>query len=70
MRYTIDDRELAASTFISFANQMGSKLLWLAKEAAPTMLFFGAQPEAENFYEKNGCKKSLQSYILEKQQNQ
>ena len=128
MRYTIDDRELDVSAFISFANQIwkgdydadktgkalkktlnitaydgnrlvgclriltdgyffgtitellvlpsyqkkgiGSKLLSLAKEAAPTMLFFGAQPEAENFYEKNGCKKSLQSYILEKQQNQ
>ena len=45
---------------------IGSRLLQLAKENAPTMLYFGAQPGAEVFYEKNGCKKSLQSYIIEK----
>ena len=26
----------------------------------------GAQPGVEGFYEKNGCQKSLQSYIIEK----
>lgn len=26
----------------------------------------GAQPGVEAFYEKNGCQKSLQSYIIEK----
>lgn len=45
---------------------IGSRLLQLAKENAPTMLYFGAQLGAEAFYEKNGCKKSLQSYIIEK----
>lgn len=42
----------------------GSKLLKLAKENTPTMLYFGAQPGVENFYEKNGCQRSLQSYII------
>ena len=35
---------------------IGSQLLHLAKEASPTMLYFGAQPGVELFYEKNGCK--------------
>ena len=52
----------------SFQRQgVGSRLLQLAKAHTPTLLYFGAQPEAEAFYEKNGCKKSLQSYILEKE---
>ena len=38
---------------------VGSKLLELAKENTPTMLYFGAQPGVEGFYEKNGCQKSL-----------
>lgn len=45
---------------------IGSKLLNLAKIHTPSMLYFGAQPEAEEFYEKNGCEKSLQSYIIQK----
>ena len=45
---------------------VGSKLLELAKENAPTMLYFGAQPGVEAFYEKNGCQKSLQSYMIGK----
>lgn len=50
-----------------YRNQgIGSKLLSLAKDSTPTMLYFGAQPEAEAFYEKNGCRKSLQSYMIEK----
>ncbi len=48
---------------------VGSKLLQLAKENTPTMLFFGSQPEVEEFYEKNGCQKSLQSYVIEKNSN-
>lgn len=44
---------------------IGSKLLRLAKENTPTMLYFGAQPGLEAFYEKNGCRKSLQSYVIE-----
>lgn len=45
---------------------IGSRLLQLAKDNAPTMLYFGAQPGAEAFYEKNGCQRGLQSYMIEK----
>lgn len=45
---------------------VGSKLLQLAKDNTPTMLYFGSQPGMEGFYEKNGCQKSLQSYIIDK----
>ncbi len=45
---------------------IGSRLLQLAKENTPTMLYFGSQPGIETFYEKNGCQKSLQSYMIEK----
>ena len=44
---------------------VGSRLLRIARETTPTLLYFGAQPEAEAFYEKNGCKKSLQSYQID-----
>lgn len=44
---------------------VGSKLLELAKENTPTMLYFGSQPGVEMFYEKNGCRKSLQSYMID-----
>lgn len=43
---------------------IGSRLLQLAGETTKTLLYFGAQPGAEEFYEKNGCKKSLQSYEI------
>lgn len=43
---------------------IGSRLLRLAAEHTPTMLYFGAQPGAEEFYEKNGCRRSLQSYEI------
>lgn len=45
---------------------VGSRLLQLAREHAPTMLYFGAQNGLEPFYEKNGCKRSLTSYLIEK----
>ena len=45
---------------------VGSKLLQLAKANTPTMLYFGSQPGLEGFYEKNGCKKGMQSYTIEK----
>ncbi len=45
---------------------VGSRLLQLAKDHAPTMLYFGSQPGIEGFYEKNECRKSLQSYMIEK----
>ena len=44
---------------------IGSALLALAKQHTPTLLYFGAQPEAEQFYERNGCRKSLQSYQID-----
>ena len=46
---------------------VGSRLLQLAKQNTPTMLYFGSQPGIEAFYEKNGCQRSLQSYIIEKE---
>ena len=50
-----------------YRNQgVGSTLLRLAKANTPTMLYFGSQPGAEGFYEKNGCEKGMQSYIIEK----
>ena len=50
-----------------YQNQgVGSRLLQLAKANTPTMLFFGSQPGAEGFYEKNGCRKGMQSYTIEK----
>ena len=45
---------------------IGSRLLQLARANAPTMLYFGSQPGREAFYEKNGCQRSLQSYMIEK----
>ena len=45
---------------------IGSRLLQLAGENTPTMLYFGAQPDAEAFYEKNGCQRGLQSYTIKK----
>ena len=45
---------------------VGSGLLQLAKSNTPTMLYFGAQPGVEGFYEKNGCKKGMQSFMIEK----
>ena len=45
---------------------VGSTLLRLAKANTPTMLYFGSQPQAEGFYEKNGCRKGMQSYLIEK----
>ena len=44
---------------------IGSRLLRLAREHTPTLLYFGTQPGLERFYEKNGCHRSLQSYQIE-----
>lgn len=44
---------------------VGSCLLRLAREHTPTLLYFGAQPGQEGFYEKNGCRRSLPSYQFE-----
>lgn len=45
---------------------IGSRLLQSAREDTPTMLYFGAQPDAETFYEYNGCSKGFQSYTIQK----
>lgn len=45
---------------------IGSRLLQLARDHTPTTLYFGAQPAAEKFYEKNGCAKGLQSFTIPK----
>jgi len=45
---------------------IGSMLLQFAIKNTPTMLYFGAQPGLEPFYEKNGCQKGLQSYTIKK----
>ena len=43
---------------------IGSRLLRLARAHTPTLLYFGAQPEAEAFYERNGCRRSLAGFVL------
>ena len=49
---------------------IGSRLMQLARENTPTMLYFGAQPDVEQFYEKNGCMKGMQSYVIPKKDNE
>ena len=44
---------------------IGKELMKRVKEISPSRLFFGAQKEAEDFYNKIGCKKSLQSYEID-----
>lgn len=46
---------------------IGSRLPELARKNSPTMLYFGAQPGVEGFYEKNECNRGLTAYIIEKQ---
>ena len=45
---------------------IGSRLLQLARDSAPTMLYFGAQPGVEAFYEKNCCEKGLLTSVKRK----
>ena len=45
---------------------VSSRLLQLAREIAPSTLYFGAQPGIEAFYEKNGCERGLQSFVIKK----
>lgn len=49
---------------------IGSRLLQLAAESTPTLLYFGAQPGLEHFYEKNGCQKGMQSYTIGKKRKE
>lgn len=45
---------------------IGRELMRRAIDISPTSLFFGAQPEAEGFYEKLNIEKSLQSFYVSK----
>ena len=45
---------------------IGRELMRRAIDISPTSLFFGAQPEAEGFYEKLNIEKSLQSFYISK----
>jgi GNAT superfamily N-acetyltransferase len=45
---------------------IGAHLFELAKDAAPSSIFFGAQPDKERFYEGRGFEKSLQSFHFKK----
>ncbi|MDR7071508.1 GNAT family N-acetyltransferase [Fictibacillus barbaricus] len=46
---------------------IGKRLMELAWEASPTSLFFGAQPGKEEFFEKLGYTKSIQSFQRKKE---
>ena len=46
---------------------IGKKLMELAWENSPTSLFFGARPGNEEFFEKAGFEKGMQSYSKKKQ---
>ena len=46
---------------------IGRELMRRAMDISPTSLFFGAQPDAEGFYEKLNIEKSLQSFMIHKE---
>lgn len=45
---------------------IGRELMDRAADISPTSLFFGAQLEAEGFYERLNIEKSLQSFMINK----
>lgn len=45
---------------------IGSKLMRLVEQNTPTRLYFGAQPQAEQFYEKLGYEKGYTSFVIKK----
>ena len=47
---------------------IGKELMNIVKESTPTKLYFGAQPEAEGFYNKIGIKKGITSFVIDKPQ--
>ncbi|WP_195891853.1 GNAT family N-acetyltransferase [Anaeromassilibacillus senegalensis] len=49
---------------------IGKELMRRAIEISPTSLFFGAQPEAEGFYERLKIEKSLQSFYVQKDKHE
>ena len=46
---------------------IGKQLMELVWEISPTSLYFGAQPGKEEFFEKLGYKKSIQSFQKRKE---
>ena len=54
MEYKIDDKELNPAAFLAFINRV-----WPGE-------YDEEKTGAEGFYEKNGCKKGLRSYVLER----
>ena len=45
---------------------IGKALMRLVEDTTPTNLYFGAQPYAEEFYNKLGYQKGIQSYVIKK----
>ena len=45
---------------------IGRELMRLVSQHTPTRLYFGAQPQAEGFYEAIGCKRGMTSFVIEK----
>ena len=54
MEYKIVDKELNPAAFLAFVNRV-----WPGE-------YDEEKTGAEGFYEKNGCKKGLRSYVLER----
>ena len=46
---------------------VGAQLMRLVESSTPTKLYFGAQPQAEKFYEKLGYEKSYTSFMIKPQ---
>ena len=45
---------------------IGRSLMRLVEENTPTNLYFGARPGKEEFYDKLGYEKGMQSYVIKK----
>ena len=56
-------------TLTGMLGELQDCLLYTSDVYKRQMLYFGAQPGIEKFYEKNGCKRSLQSYVIEKERS-
>lgn len=70
MEYRVNDRALEAASFLALVGQIwqGDYDAEQARDALSRTYnitaYDGAQPGLEAFYEKNGCKKSMQSYLI------
>ena len=54
IKYKIDDKEMDSASFLAFVHRV-----WPGE-------YDEEKTGAEGFYEKNGCKKGLRSYVLER----